>query len=72
MDEVESRFEHMIEKVGCPVCGRQVTVAATYRWDQNGEKCLVGFECDVKEECKIPSWDPCPLYVFYSENRLVM
>lgn len=72
MDEVRSRFEHMVEKVGCPVCGEKVTVSATYTKTASGDKRLVSFECSLKEECKIPSWDPCPLYAFYAENRLLM
>lgn len=67
MTRVSNPHESQMEKRLCPVCGREVTCRVIYT--VSGERRLVDFECSTEGECGIPSWDPCPLYVDYLEQK---
>ena len=58
-----------VESRGCPVYGAEVTCRVGYV-THAGEHILSRFECNMEGMCGIPSWDPCPLYVRYLEQRL--
>lgn len=68
MPRPAERLEPLVESMGCPVSRRDVTCRVQYVVAA-GERSLVNFECTMEGRCGIPSWDPCPLYVRYLEDR---
>ena len=67
MTGTESGNEYLVERLGCPVYGDQVTCTATYQTSPGG-RTLVDFACNMEGMCGIPSFDPCPMYVAYLEQ----
>ena len=70
MSEPNIKRERRIDTVGCPVVSGDVTIFATYRHCDKGDKALVHFGCNAQGVCGISNWDPCPLYVAYREHLL--
>lgn len=58
-----------VDRLGCPVVGREVVVTARYETGEGGEDRLSYFACAMEGRCGISLWDPCPLYVYSLEMR---
>ena len=71
MAEPKTGDEQKALKIGCPVCGSEVTFTVRYKHEKGGSKHLVDFGCDMQGKCGIPDWDPCPFYVLHRENKKI-
>lgn len=58
-----------VDRLGCPVVGREVTVTSKYKPGETGEDRLSYFACPMEGMCGISLWDPCPLYVSCLEKK---
>lgn len=62
------RNKAKVSRYLCPVEGCDVTVYVTFD-RESGEETVTGFACDRQDNCGIPSFDPCPLYVDLVEKH---
>lgn len=68
MSRYKPRRKAKVARYACPVEGCDVSVYVAYD-EERGHGTVTDIRCSRQSECRIPSFDPCPLYIELVEER---